>query len=574
MINIADIKIKEIKDKTVKSLDKTIAWTERVKDPIVYLNDKSKDSVSNDTTISEYGEDKIKYYTNRAKDESIYQGKKVVNKTSSKLKNEYQKKKLARMDNKVQSEFISKRSEITKNGIKNSKQTVRTTKQSIKNTKQTIKNTERITKETAKASKRMLEQGRKLTIKTAKGTARATKTAIKITISTVKAIIAAAKSLIAAIIAGGTTAFLIILVVCIIGLLLTSIFSIFFSNEGESRTMTSVVSQVNTEVYKKAEDQKFFTHADDIIVQSTNSNWKEVIAVYSVKNNKNDETDDTSIVMYLNDKNVSKLKNVFYDFNTVKVETREETIEEEVESEEENKLEFNPNIQQPFEPVRTEPKKKKIVYLNVESKSLDQIMNQYKFNDEQKEQVKELLDKQYDDLWLNLIYGNNAGEFVFWRQKNAPWSNIQMGNSGGTIGKIGCLVTSISMLIEKSGVNNTIIPFNPGTFVEALNKNNGFDEKGNLQYSAVNKAVPNFEYVGRVELKGKTQNEKYNKIKEYQDKGYYLSVEVKGNTGQHWVTILNVDNTITIADPASDGTSLWSTYNWENTSQFVYFKTK
>lgn len=240
----------------------------------------------------------------------------------------------------------------------------------------------------------------------------------------------------------------------------------------------------------------------------------------------------------------------------------------------ENKLEFNPNIQQLFEPSKTESKKKKIVYLNVESKSLEQIMNQYNFSDEQREQVRELLDKQYDDLWLNLIYGNNAGEFVFWRQKNEPWSNIQMGNSGGTIGKIGCLVTSISMLIENSGVNNTIIPFNPGTFVEALNKNNGFDEKGNLQYSAINKVVLNFEYICRIELKGKTQNEKYNKIKEYQDKEYYISVEVKENTGQHWVAVLNVDNTITIVDPASDGTSLWSTYNWENTSQFVYFEKK
>lgn len=41
-----------------------------------------------------------------------------------------------------------------------------------------------------------------------------------------------------------------------------------------------------------------------------------------------------------------------------------------------------------------------------------------------------------------------------------------------------------------------------------------------------------------------------------------------------WIAVLNVDNTITMADPGSDGTSLWSTYNWRNTSQFIYFKTK
>lgn len=562
---MADIKVKEIKNKTVKNLDRTIAWTERIKDPIVYLNDKSKDAAVDDVPISEYGEDKIKYYTNRAKDETIYQSKKVTTKTTNVLKQGYQKKKLVK--NKLKEETSS-----IDNVIENTNKNIKNTRQSIKNTKPAIKNAKILAKENTKTSKRMMEQGRKFAIKTAKKTVHATKTAIKETISTIKAIIAASKSLITALIAGGTTAFIIILLICIIGLLLTSVFGIFFANESKSRTMTSVISQINTEVYKKAENQKFFTNADDIIVQSTYSNWKEVIAIYSVKNNKNNETDDTSIVMYLNDKNVLKLKNIFYDFNTIKVETKEEVVEEEVE--EDKKIEFDPNVQQSLEIKKTEQKRKKIVYLNVESKSLDQVMSQYKFNDEQKEQVRELLDKQYDELWLSLIYGNNVGEFVFWRQKNAPWSNIQIGNSGKNIGNIGCLATSISILIEKSGVNNTIIPFNPGTFVEALNKNGGFDEKGNLQYAVINKVIPNFEFVGRIDLKGKTQNEKFSKIKEYQDKGYYISVEVKGKTGQHWVAVLNVDNTITMADPASDGTSLWSTYNWENTSQFVYFKTK
>ncbi len=562
---MANIKVKEIKNKTVKNLDRAIAWTERVKDPIVYLNDKSKDAAVDDVPISEYGEDKIKYYTNRAKDETIYQSKKVTTKTTNVLKQGYQKKKLVK--NKLREETGS-----IDNVIENTNKNIKNTRQSIKNTKPTIKNAKILAKENTKTSKRMMEQGRKFAIKTAKKTVHATKAAIKGTVSTIKAIIAASKSLITALIAGGTTAFIIILIICIIGLLLTSVFGIFFANESKSRTMTSVISQINTEVYKKAENQKIFTNADDIVVQSTYSNWKEVIAVYSVKNNKNNETDDTSIVMYLNDKNVLKLKNIFYDFNTIKVETKEEVVEEEVE--EDKKIEFDPNVQQSLEIKKTEQKRKKIVYLNVESKSLDQVMSQYKFNDEQKEQVRELLDKQYDELWLSLIYGNNVGEFVFWRQKNAPWSNIQIGNSGKNIGNIGCLATSISILIEKSGVNNTIIPFNPGTFVEALNKNGGFDEKGNLQYTAINKVIPNFEFVGRIDLKGKTQNEKFSKIKEYQDKGYYISVEVKGKTGQHWVAVLNVDNTITMADPASDGTSLWSTYNWENTSQFVYFKTK
>lgn len=552
---MADIKVKEIKDKTIKSLNKTKAWTERVKEPIALLNSESKEQLEENNTTSEYGEKQIKFYSNRMKNETIYQSKKVANKTTNKLKEEYKKNKVIKKSDKLNSKFV--KSPTNK----------------IKNTKNNIKNTERTTKESVKISKKVLEQGRKLAIQTTKSTIRTTKAAIKLTVSMIKSIIAAVKSLGAILAAGGTVATIVIIIICLVALLLSSVFGIFFANEGESRTMTSVISQINTEVYTKAENQKFLAKADDIIVQSTHSNWKEVIAVYSIKYS-NDNSEDSSIVMYLNEKNISKLRTIFYDFNTIKIDEKTESVEEPVEEESNNNVNFDNNFQAPIISNKTETKTKTIIYVNVESKTLDQIMNQYNFSNEQKSQVKELLSEEYDELWLNLLYGNNAGKFVYWRQKNAPWSNILIGNSGKNIGNIGCLVTSIAMLIEKSGANTAIVPFNPGTFVEALNKNNGFSETGSLQYAAVNKVVPNFQYVGRVMLKDKTQNEKLSLIKEYQDKGYYLAVEVKGDTGQHWVAVLNVDNGITMADPASDGTSLWSTYNWRNTSQFVYFKVK
>ena len=123
-------------------------------------------------------------------------------------------------------------------------------------------------------------------------------------------------------------------------------------------------------------------------------------------------------------------------------------------------------------------------------------MNYYHLNDNQKLQVNELLDSKYDDLWNNLIYGNNYGEWMNWRQKGAPWSNIKIGNTSKSIGDIGCLATSIAILIEKSGVPIPFQPFNPGTFVEAMNKNGGFDKNGNLYYGPISKVVPNFEEVG------------------------------------------------------------------------------
>lgn len=74
-------------------------------------------------------------------------------------------------------------------------------------------------------------------------------------------------------------------------------------------------------------------------------------------------------------------------------------------------------------------------------------------------------------------------------------------------------------------------------------------------------------------LAGKTKTEKLNLIKKYQNQGYYLAMEVLGDTGQHWVAIVNVlGDEIKMVDPSSDNIDVWSTYNWKNSSQFVYFQ--
>ena len=158
--------------------------------------------------------------------------------------------------------------------------------------------------------------------------------------------------------------------------------------------------------------------------------------------------------------------------------------------------------------------------------------------------------------------------------KTAEQMKIEYSFNASTLGQIGCLVTSISILIEKSGCNTTITPFNPGTFLEALNANNAFDINGNLQYAGVTKAVLNFKYGGNVNLRGKSRTEKLALITQYYNQGYYLTIEVKGATpgNQHWGAITGVNgNNVNIVDPGSNGTDLWSSYEWSKSSQFNYF---
>ena len=166
-----------------------------------------------------------------------------------------------------------------------------------------------------------------------------------------------------------------------------------------------------------------------------------------------------------------------------------------------------------------------------------------------------------------------TGDFTLWKQFGAPWSNILLGNSSKTIGSSGCLVTSIAMLIAQSGVNVIVDgEFNPGTFVQKLNANGGFIG-ADLYWSKVSTAAPSFIYQGQIPILGFSQSDKLNKINELLNNGYYITAEVKGNTGQHWVAIVSTDGSnVNMLDPASDSTSMWQQYNWVNTSTLAYFK--
>lgn len=167
----------------------------------------------------------------------------------------------------------------------------------------------------------------------------------------------------------------------------------------------------------------------------------------------------------------------------------------------------------------------------------------------------------------------STGPYAGWKQGDPAWSTITIGNTNSTIGGVGCLVTSVSMLIAKSGVAvNVDGDFNPGTFVQKLNQVGGF-QGANFVWGAVEKVAPNFQYVGKSYVSGQSQQQKLSTLQGLLDQGYYVVAEVKGNTGQHWVAIDGINgSTVLMMDPASQSTSMWQEYNWVNTSQYAYFK--
>lgn len=542
---MADIKVQDIAKKGVKTINKAVVQTERFKDNIVRTKEKAEETVSNDINSNEYASNKIKFATDRVFDESVNQFNKQGQKSFMKTKENYQKSKakIKQLKKKIKDK-------------RKVKSTVKNTKTTIKTSKEVAKKAEKTAKETIKASKRATQIAKE----TAKRTAQGVKVAIKTTISAIKTIIAGTKALVAAIVAGGWVAVIVIIVICLVALMCSSIFGIFFSSQktsANSITMNTVVAECNQEFSDKLQSIQDSNPHDDYVLEGSMASWKDVLTVYTIKQSNGVNQQD---VMTIDDNKKNVIKQIFWDMNSLTSEVRDEMVTEQGT----NADEMPKQVQ------------KKVLHIKINTKTLEQMKNDYHFSSAQNKQLVELTDNKYASLWNGVIYGAaDSGEYVNWRQAGQSWSNIKIGNTNSTLGQIGCLVTSISILIEKSGCNTTISPFNPGTFLEALNKNNAFDGSGNLQYAGVTRAVPNFSYVGNVNLRGKSRTEKLALITQYFNQGYYLAIEVKGATpgNQHWVAITGISgNNVIIVDPASDGTDLWSSYEWGKTSQFNYFK--
>lgn len=167
----------------------------------------------------------------------------------------------------------------------------------------------------------------------------------------------------------------------------------------------------------------------------------------------------------------------------------------------------------------------------------------------------------------------SSGPYASWKQYEGPWTNVYLGNSGKTIKQIGCLATSVSMLIAKSGVPTVLTDFNPGTFVEYLSQHGGFVRGGNFVWDSTTLVAPTFKHQNIYSVSGYSKQQKLNKIVELMNNGCYITAEVKGNTGQHWVAIDAVEGTTVIMmDPGSASTDLWAQYNWQNTSKLACYK--
>ena len=428
---MADIKTRDVVKGTIKKIDKAAIAADRMRSAYVQTKEKAEHTTHPDEhNAEEYASDRVEGGVDRITHEAVHQfdkqwrkGLEETRRNVSKAKDGIQKFREKRATESMKRQTVRtsgnktiKAVEQTEKTIKQSvgsagKKTIKTAgkgtakaaQRSVKTTKTAIKTTQQAAKaaqKTAQATVKASQKAAQAAKATAKAAVAGVKAAVKATIAAVKAIIAATKALVAAIAAGGWVAVLVIIVICLIGMILGSVFGIFFSDEdsGTGMSMQTVVQEINTEYDTKLQEEKNSVSYDVLEMSGSRAVSKEVLAVYSVKTNT--DQDNPQEVATMDDGKKQLLKDIFWEMNQIssRTESKTETVITETDDGHGNIVETESTVTQTY------------LYITVSHKTAEEMAAQYGFNEEQKGYLAELLADENNYLWSQVLYGITGGD--------------------------------------------------------------------------------------------------------------------------------------------------------------------
>ena len=441
------IKTRDVVKGTIKKIDKAAIAADRMRSAYVQTKEKAEHATHpEEHSAEEYASGRIEGGVDRMTHEAAHQFDKQGRKGLAETKRNVSKAKdsIRQFKEKRAAESL-KRQSVRASGnktIKTVEQTEKTVKQSarsagkktvktagkgtakaaqksVKTTKTAIKTTRQAAKtaqKTAQATVKATQKAAQAAKAAAKATAAGVKAAVKATVAAVKAIIAAAKALVAAIAAGGWVAVVVIIVICLIALICGSVFGIFFSGEdsGTGQSMRTAVQEINTEYDNRLLEIRNGTSYDTLEMSGSRAVWKEVLAVYSVK--VNTDPDEPMEVATMDDTKKQLLKDIFWEMNDIssRTESHSETVITETDD-------GNGNI------VQTETTETRTtLYITVSHKTVEEMADQYGFNEEQREYLAELLEDKNNSLWAAVLYGIRYSD-----DQIVTVALSQVGNVGG-----------------------------------------------------------------------------------------------------------------------------------------------
>ena len=238
----------------------------------------------------------------------------------------------------------------------------------------------------------MLQRAAQAAKAAAKAAVKFAKVAAKaIVAAAVKATAAAIKGIVAAIAAGGWIVVVVILLICMIGLEVGSVFGIFAPNPDNENGITIVqtVREANAEYEAQISEIKSRYDYDMCFVTGEPCEWSLAIAVYAVKTNRTED------VVTFDEAKAEVLKEIYRCLNRMDIHTEQITVKEtRLEAQEDGSV----------VPVEREVVKT-YLYIDTVSLTAEEAANLYGFDTKQREQLGELLSDRDKEMWDSLLMG-------------------------------------------------------------------------------------------------------------------------------------------------------------------------
>lgn len=234
--------------------------------------------------------------------------------------------------------------------------------------------------------------------------------------NSVRAILSAARNLIISLSAGGWVAAILVLIVCIVGLIVSSPFGIFFSGEdtGTGQTMQDAVRVIDQEYSDRLSQLRSSIPHDSVEMSGSRAVWPDVLTVYAVRTTM--DPDAPMEAASMTDEKLQLLKEIFWRMNEISHYTQTVTRTEIIESaDEEGNI-----LEEEVEVTRT------ILYITVAHKTAGEMAQELGFDEAQLLQMDELLSDDYRSLWSAVLYGIHSSD-----EQIVSVALSQVGNVGG-----------------------------------------------------------------------------------------------------------------------------------------------
>ena len=416
---MADLKTRKAVKGTVKTIDRAAVAAERLKSAAVRTKDAAeRNATPAETSSQEYGTQKLERTAQGTVSELGFQFRKRGRRGFSDAR---------RNADKARAQMQKCRDVLRENKPKKAVQAVHTPKpaKTVRTGARPIQRTGRIVVKppvgsgAAQVAKGAAKKTPKV-VQTVKAAARAAAQTVRNTaraaLSAAKAAIAGTKAVIAAIAAGGWAAVAIILVLCVVGLIASSCFGIFFSGEdsGTGQTMRQVVQEINTDYQSQIDVTKAGSTYDELEMSGSRAVWPEVLAVYAVKTTT--APDDPQEVATVDDAKKAILKDIFWQMNEISSSTESKTEEVITETDDGhgNIVETTTTVTHTY------------LYITVSHKAAEEMADHFNFTADQRQQLSELLAEENRKLWSSVLYGIYSGDDAI-----VTVALSQVGNIGG-----------------------------------------------------------------------------------------------------------------------------------------------